>query len=104
MSGWSDSELARIGTADEIHIVLTAPTTPPAQPCPYGWSGSVTIYMPGPTAVLPAAGIGAPDAMAAAGSVSAAYRAKYGRYGSSLVRPMISDTIAETTLQLEPIS
>ena len=33
--------------------------------------------------------------------VDEAYRAKYGRY-SSLVRPMISDTVAETTLQLQP--
>jgi hypothetical protein len=33
--------------------------------------------------------------------VDEAYRAKYGRYGS-LVRPMISDTVADTTLQLKP--
>jgi Uncharacterized protein conserved in bacteria (DUF2255) len=33
--------------------------------------------------------------------VDEAYRATYGRY-SSLVRPMISDSVAETTLQLQP--
>jgi hypothetical protein len=34
--------------------------------------------------------------------VDEAYRAKYGRYGSSYIGPMISDTVAETTLQLQP--
>jgi len=33
--------------------------------------------------------------------VDEAHRAKYGRY-SNLVRPMISDSVAETTLQLQP--
>jgi hypothetical protein len=33
--------------------------------------------------------------------VDEAYRAKYGRY-SSLIRPLISDSVAETTLQLQP--
>ena len=78
--------------------------------------------MSGPTAVPPAAGIAAPgrngsgqirvgDVDHAVRFIAAdadvrtqvdeAYRAKYGRYGS-LVRPMISDTVAETTLQLQP--
>jgi hypothetical protein len=34
--------------------------------------------------------------------VDEAYSAKYGRYSSSLDRPMISETVAETTLQLQP--
>ena len=34
--------------------------------------------------------------------VDEAYRTKYGRYRSNYVRPMISDTVAETTLQLQP--
>jgi len=33
--------------------------------------------------------------------VDETHRAKYGRY-SNLVRPMISDSVAETTLQLQP--
>ena len=31
-----------------------------------------------------------------------AYRVKYGRYGSSYVKPMTSDSTAETALQLKP--
>jgi hypothetical protein len=31
-----------------------------------------------------------------------AYRVKYGRYGRSYVKPMTSDSAAETTLRLEP--
>jgi hypothetical protein len=34
--------------------------------------------------------------------VDEAYRANCGRYGSSYVRRMISDNVAETTLQLQP--
>ena len=33
--------------------------------------------------------------------IDEAYRVKYGRYGSSYVTPMASDS--ETTLQLEPV-
>jgi hypothetical protein len=35
--------------------------------------------------------------------IDEAYRVKYGRYGSSYVTPMASDSAAETTLQLEPV-
>jgi Uncharacterized protein conserved in bacteria (DUF2255) len=99
----------------------TTPTTHPARPCRSGWSGSVTVYTSGPAAVPPAAGTAAPGAMAAdrvAGvdhtirftaadsavrpQVDEAYRAKYGWYGSSYVRRIISDNIAETTLHLQP--
>ena len=72
MSGWSDSELTTIGTADEIHIAPDRADHTPARPYRSGWSASVTICMSGPTAVPPAAGIAAPGAMAADGSVSAA--------------------------------
>ena len=79
--------------------------------------------MSGPTAVPPAAGIAAPGRNGSGQirvgdvdravpftaadptvrtQVDQAYRTKYGRYRSNYVRPMISDTVAETTLQLQP--
>jgi hypothetical protein len=123
MSRWSDSELATIGTADEIHIAPDrADHTPgPAVPIwvvrvgddlyvrsyrgPSGsWyrrarrNGSGRIRVGG---VDHAVRFTAADAGVRT-QVDEAYLAKYGRYGSSLVRPMISDTVAETTLQLQP--
>ena len=34
--------------------------------------------------------------------IDAAYRSKYGRYGSSYVEPMTSGEVRTTTLRLEP--
>jgi hypothetical protein len=124
MSGWSDSELATIGRADEIHIAPDrADHTPgPAVPIwvvrvgddlyvrsyrgPSGsWyrrarrNGSGRIRVGG---VDYAVRFTAADPGVRT-QVDEVYLDKYGRYGSSLVRPMVSDTVAETTLQLQPI-
>jgi hypothetical protein len=123
MSGWTDSELATIETADEIHIAPDRAdhSTGPAVPIwvvrvdddlyvrsyrgPSGsWyrrarrNGSGRIRVGG---IDRAVRFTAVDAGVRA-KVDEAYSAKYGRYSSSLVRPMISDTVAETTLQLQP--
>ncbi len=65
MSGWSHSELATIGTADEIHIAPDRADHTPGPAVPI-WVVRVgdDLYV-GPTAVPPAAGIAAPGAMAA---------------------------------------
>lgn len=106
MSGWSDSELAPIGTADEIHIAPDRADHTPAPPCRYGWSASVTICMSGHTAVPPAAGIAAPDAMAADGSVSVAstirsasrwLRQASGRRSTRLTAPSMAGTAAASS-------
>jgi hypothetical protein len=100
----------------------SAPTTPAAGPCRSGWSASgddlyVRSYR-GPSGSwyrrarrngsgrISVGGVDHSVRFTAADptvrtQVDEAYRAKYGRY-SSLVRPMISDTVAETTLQLQP--
>jgi hypothetical protein len=122
MSGWSDSELATIGTADEIHVAPDrADHTPgPAVPiwvvrvgdelyvrsyrgpsgswyrCPRrNGSGRISVGGVDHAVRFTVADPGVRT------QVDEAYRAKYGRYGS-LVRPMISDTVADTTLQLQP--
>jgi hypothetical protein len=122
MSGWSDSELTTIGTADEIHIApdRSEHTPGPAVPIwvvrvgndlyvrsyrgPSGsWyrrarrNGSGRISVGG---VDHAVRFTAAD-LTVRTQVDEAYSAKYGQY-SSLVRPMISDTVAQTTLQLQP--
>jgi hypothetical protein len=122
MSGWSDSELTTIGTADEIHIAPDRSDHTPGRAVPIwvvrvgddlyvrsyrgpsgSWyrrarrNGSGRISVGG---VDHAVRFTAADPTVRT-QVDEAYRAKYGRY-SSLVRPMISDTVAETTLQLKP--
>ena len=67
MSGWSDNDLATIGTETDIHIAPDRADHTRGRACRSGWSASVTICMSGPTAVPPAAGIAAPGAMAADG-------------------------------------
>ena len=123
MSEWSDGELSVIGTADEIHIAPDrADHTPgPAVPIwvvrvgddlyvrsyrgPSGsWyrrakrNGSGRVRVGG---IDHAVRFTSADPTVRT-QVDDAYRAKYGRYGNGYVRPMISDTVAETTLQLQP--
>jgi hypothetical protein len=124
MSGWSDSELATIGTADEIHIAPARADRRPDPPSVPIWVVRVgdDLYVRsyrGPSGSwyrrarrngsgrIRVGGVDHAVRFAAADTtvrtqVDDAHRAKYGRYGSSLVRPMISDTVAETTLQLQP--
>ena len=125
MSGWSESELATIATADEIHLAPDRADHRPGSTVPIwvvrvgddlyvrsyrgpsgSWyrrarrTGSGRIRVGG---VDHAVRFTAADAGVRT-QVDEAYRTKYGRYGSSYVRPMISDTVAETTLQLQPTS
>ena len=122
MSGWSDNELTTIGTADEIHIAPDRSDRTPGRAVPIwvvrvgddlyvrsyrgpsgSWyrrarrngSGRIRVGGVDHTVRFTSADAGVRT------QVDEAYRAKYGRY-SSLVRPMISDTVAETTLQLQP--
>jgi hypothetical protein len=122
MSGWSDSELTTIGTADEIHIAPDRSDRTPGRAVPI-WVVRVgdDLYVRsyrGPSGSwyrrarrnssgrISVGGVEHAVRFTAADptvrtQVDEAYRAKYGRY-SSLVRPMISDTVAQTTLQLQP--
>ena len=122
MSGWSDSELATIGTADEIHIAPDRADHTPGPAVPI-WVVRVgdDLYVRsyrGPSGSwyrrarrngrgrISVGGVDHAVRFTAADptvrtQVDEAYRAKYGRY-RSLVQPMISDTVAETTLQLQP--
>jgi hypothetical protein len=72
MNGGSHRELATIGTADEIHVAPDRVATAPAPAVPI-WVVRVgdDLYVRS-YHVPPAAGIAAPDATAADGSVSAA--------------------------------
>jgi hypothetical protein len=123
MSGWTDSELATIGTADEIHIAPDRSDRTPGRAVPI-WVVRVgdDLYVRsyrGPSGSwyrrarrnrsgrIRVGGIDRAVRFTAADAgvrakVDEAYSAKYGRYSSSLVRPMISDAVVETTLKLQP--
>jgi hypothetical protein len=123
MSGWTDSELATIGTADEIYIAPDRADHSPGPAVPI-WVVRVDddLYVRsyrGPSGSwyrrarrnrsgrIRVGGIDRAVRFTAADAgvrakVDEAYSAKYGRYSSSLVRPMISDAVAETTLKLQP--
>ena len=86
MSGWSDRDLAFIGAADEI---IVAPDR-----VDHG-----RIRSDGKEFRVRFAEVAGPGLR---GQIDEAYRVKYGRYGSSYVAAMTSDSAAETTPQLEP--
>jgi hypothetical protein len=124
MSAWSERDLARIGAADEI---LVAPdqgdrSRGPAVPiwvvrvgdelyvrsyrgASGGWyrrarfSRNGRIRSRGNEFRVRFSDVAAPELRA---QIDEAYRVKYGRYGSRDVTPMTSDSVAETTLRLEP--
>jgi hypothetical protein len=123
MCGWSERDLALIGAADEI---IVAPdradhTAGPAVPIwvvrvgdelyvrsyrghSGGWyrrarGGNGRIRSGGEEFRVRFSEVAGPELR---GQIDEAYRVKYGRYGSSYVTSMTSDSAAETTLQLEP--
>ena len=123
MNGWSEGELAAIGRAEEIQLAADRAdrTRGPAVPV---WIVRVDddLYVRsfrGPTgawyrrAQRHRSGHIRVDAIertvrftnadpGARAQIDQAYRAKYGRYGASYIQPMTSDSVAETTLRLEP--
>jgi hypothetical protein len=123
MSEWSASDLGMIGTADEIHVAPDRADHTPGPAVPI-WvvRGGSDLYVRsyrGPSGSwyrrarrngsgrIRVGGIDHAVRFTSADpsvrtQVDEAYRAKYGRYGDSSVRPMTSDTVAETTLQLQP--
>jgi hypothetical protein len=122
---WSAEELARIGTADELQIAVQSLDGTLRRWVPIwvvcvgdqvfvrtwhrrdnGWFGQVLdsrrarIRVPGLDATVAVQDVGKnKDAELRAG-VDDAYRAKYGRYGSTTVERMVNDDAAATTLQL----
>jgi hypothetical protein len=126
MSGfWSPEELQRIASADELLIAVEGTDGTLRRGVPVwvvcvdrhafvrtwyqretGWfghvlrSGRARIRVPGVEAavIVEHVGDGTPPLRSA---VDAAYRAKYGRYGSS-VGPMVAAAAVSTTLRLDP--
>ncbi|HZA72055.1 MAG TPA: DUF2255 family protein [Propionibacteriaceae bacterium] len=121
MSGWSQADLATIGEADEIEVAPDRADHTAASWVPIwvvrvgdelyvrsfrGPSGSwyrrardtghgrIRVAGTERTVVFITA---EPSTRT---EVDDAYRAKYGRYGSSYITPMISDSVAGTTLRL----
>jgi hypothetical protein len=123
VSGWGERDLALIGAADEIVVAPDRADHTPGPPVPIwvvrvgdelyvrsyrgssGWyrrargNGNGRIRSGGEEFRVRFNAVAAPELRA---QIDEAYRVKYGRYGSSYVTPMTSDSAAETTLQLEP--
>ncbi len=120
---WSAAELARINSADELEIAVRRRDETQGRWVPIwvvcvgdqvyvrtwhrrdtGWFGQVLgsrraqVRVPGVDAAVAVLDV-SDDAEVRSG-VDAAYRTKYGRYGSSTVDRMVSDDAAATTLQL----
>jgi hypothetical protein len=124
MSRWSERDLDLIGAADEIIVAPDRADHTPGPAVPIwvvrvgealyvrsyrgpsgGWyrrargNGTGRIRSDGEEFRVRFSEVAGPVLRA---QIDEAYRAKYGRYGSSYVTPMASDSAAETTLQLEP--
>jgi hypothetical protein len=124
MSGWSERDLALIGTADEIRVAPDRGNGTRGRAVPIwvvrvgdelyvrsyrgpsaGWyrharvSGTGRIRLGGDEFRVRFSEVAAPELRT---QIDEAYRVKYGRYGSSLVTTMTSDSVAATTLRLEP--
>jgi hypothetical protein len=122
---WSAEELARIDGADELQIAVRSRDETLRRWVPIwvvcvgdqvyvrtwhrrdnGWFGRVLdsrraqIRVPGLDAAVAVLDVGSDKNAEPRAGVDAAYRAKYGRYGSSTVDRMVSDDAAATTLQL----
>lgn len=123
---WSADELARMDAADELEIAVERADGTLRRWVPIwvvcvgaqayvrtwqrretGWFGHVLltrrarVRVPGLQADVAVADVGgAADQLRA--DVDAAYRAKYGGYGSSSVDAMVSAAAAATTLQISP--
>lgn len=122
-AAWASSELSRFGDADEIEISTPRPDGTPRPFVPIwvvavgdalyvrsyrGTSGTWyrhaaerragSIRIPGYQAdvTITAAGQQVRE------DVDAAYRAKFGRYGTTYLKPMLADQAVATTLRLDP--
>lgn len=125
-AAWSPEQLRRIGASDELEIasrgadgtlwrfvpiwVVTADGQVYVRTWhrrPTGWfghvleSGRARVRVPGLEADIVVEDVGAgPGDLRA--RVDEAYQAKYGRYGSGSVGPMVNDPAAAATLRLTP--
>ncbi|WP_328611248.1 DUF2255 family protein [Amycolatopsis sp. NBC_00345] len=123
---WTPDDLRRIGSADELQIAARRADGTLRRWLPIwvvcvgeqvyvrtwyrrntGWFGHVLdsrracIRVPGLQADVAAEDVAAgPDQLRA--DIDAAYRAKYGRYGTSTVAQMVAAKAAATTLLLSP--
>jgi hypothetical protein len=123
-AAWSPDELERIGSAEELEIAVKRADGTVRRWVPIwvvsvgdqvyvrtwyrretGWFGHVLdshrarIRVPGLEADVAVADVGEGTAQLRA-DIDAAYRTKYGSYGSSSVEAMVAEAAAATTLQL----
>jgi hypothetical protein len=123
MTGWTSEELDRIGTAQELQVASLRADGTLRQPVPIwviregddlyvrSWRGRSGTWYRGVQerhqGHIRAGGVDkdvdfvAVDDEELNQRIDAAYRAKYGRYGSSYVDPMTSGETRTTTLRLE---
>jgi hypothetical protein len=124
--GWLPDDIRRIGSADELEIAVKRADGSLRRWLPIwvvcvgdqvyvrtwyrqdtGWfahalaSRRAGIRVPGVEVAVAIEEIGAGPAELRA-EVDAAYRTKYGHYGTSAVGPMVADAAAATTLLLTP--
>jgi hypothetical protein len=124
---WSAAELARIDGSDELQIAVRSRDETLRRWVPIwvvcvgdqvyvrtwhrrdnGWFGRVLesrraqIRVPGLDAAVAVLDVGSDEDAEPRAGVDAAYRAKYGRYGSTTVDRMVNDDAAATTLRLNP--
>jgi hypothetical protein len=123
MITWTDDELARIGTADELDIAPRRADGTASRPTTIwvvrvgddlfvrSWHGRTGGWYRRARATqegrIRAAGVERDVAFAEPDpglrdAVDQAYRTKYARYGDTYVVPMVSDDAAAATLQLIP--
>jgi hypothetical protein len=124
MSGWSERDLARISAAEEILVAPDRGDRSPGPAVPIwivqvgdelyvrsyrgpsgGWYRLARFSRNGRIRAgrdefrVRFSEVAAPELRA---QIDEAYRVKYGRYGSRYVTAMTSDSVAETTLRMEP--
>ena len=124
MTAWTDDELDRIGAAQELEVAPLRADGALRQPVPIwviregdglyvrSWRGESGAWYRGvqerDQGHIRAGGVDkdvnfvALDDEELNERIDAAYRSKYGRYGSSYVAPMTSGETRTTTLRLEP--
>ena len=124
MTGWTSEELDRIGTAQELEVAALRADGTLRQPVTIwviregddlyvrSWRGRSGAWYRGVQerhqGHIQAGGVDKDVDLVAVDDeelnerIDAAYRAKYGRYGSSYVGPMTSGETRTTTLRLEP--
>jgi hypothetical protein len=124
MTAWTNAELDRIGTAPELAVASLRPDGTLREPVTIwvvregdalyvrSWRGRSAAWyrgvQKGHRGHIRAGGVDktvnfvAVDEEELNERIDAAYRSKYGRYGSSYVEPMTSGEVRTTTLRLEP--